>query len=92
VVEQERGLELQVNIPESTLATILPIVIVIVAASVLKIELFSARLEARLSELLRDLRKDVFSTKLEAGPSESVRTLVRPLVSELARPRVPTRP
>jgi hypothetical protein len=69
----------------------LPIVIVIVAASVLKIELFSVRLEARLSELLRDLRKDVFSTKLEAGPSESVKTLARPLVSELAGHRVPAR-
>jgi len=92
VVEQERGLELHVNFPEFTLATMLPIVIVIVAASALKIELFSARLEARVSELLRDLKKDVFSTRLEAGPSESVRTLARPLVSELARPKVPTRP
>jgi hypothetical protein len=35
VVEQERGLELQVSCPESTLATILPIVIEIESATVL---------------------------------------------------------
>ena len=50
VVEQERGLELQVNSPESTLTTMLPIVNVIEAARVLKIEDFSARLEAKVSE------------------------------------------
>ena len=42
VVEQERGLELQINFPESTFATMLPIVSVIEAAMVLKIEVFSA--------------------------------------------------
>jgi hypothetical protein len=49
----ERGLELQISFPESTLATMLPIVNVIEAASVLKKEFFSTRLEARVREPLR---------------------------------------
>src|SRR5439155_22445547 len=51
-VEQERGLELHVNRPEFTLATMLPIVSVIEAASALKIEVFSTILETELSEQL----------------------------------------
>ena len=50
VVEQEWGLELQVNCPEFTLATMLPIVKAIEAANVLKSENFSARLEAKPTE------------------------------------------
>jgi hypothetical protein len=53
LVEQERGLVLQTSFPESTLATVLPIVSVIEAAKVLKIEFFSARLEARVNEPVR---------------------------------------
>src|SRR6266852_4461533 len=66
VVEQERGLELQVNAPELTLATMLPIVNAIEAAKVLKIEDFSAKLEAKASEPLRDLKREVCLTKPEA--------------------------
>jgi len=39
VVEQERGLELQIICPEFTLATMLPIVTVIEAAADLKTEI-----------------------------------------------------
>ncbi len=65
VVEQERGLELQVNCPEFTLATMLPIVIVIEAAMVLKIEVFSTKLEAEFSEPLSDLKK--FETRVKTA-------------------------
>ena len=57
VVEQERGLELQITFPEFTLATMLPIVIVIEAARVLKIEVFSAMLETKLSEPVKALAR-----------------------------------
>jgi hypothetical protein len=60
LAEHERGLELQINFPESTLATMLPMVNVIEAASVLKKEFFSTRLEARVSEALNDLSNDSF--------------------------------
>jgi len=73
VVEQERGLELHVNIPESTLATILPIVIVIAATSVLKIELFSTRFEARDREPLRDLNVEVILARVESEVSDPLR-------------------
>jgi hypothetical protein len=53
VVEQDRGLELQTSFPESTLATMLPIVIAIEAARVLKIEVARERLELRVREPLR---------------------------------------
>jgi len=75
VVEQERGLELHVNFPEFTLATMLPIVIVIVAASVLKIELFSTRFKARDRELLSNLKIDVFSPRVDASVREPLRDL-----------------
>src|SRR5438445_472367 len=65
VVEQERGLELQVNCPEFTLAIMLPIVNVIEAASNLKIEVFSTRLETELSEPLSDLNIEVILAKAE---------------------------
>ncbi|HEX9196498.1 MAG TPA: hypothetical protein VF906_01765 [Candidatus Bathyarchaeia archaeon] len=64
-VEQERGLELQVNCPEFTLATMLPIVNVIEAASALKIEVFSTKLETELSEPLSDLK--IFERRVETG-------------------------
>ena len=57
VVEQERGLELQVNFPEFTLATMLPIVSAIEVARLLKMEDFSARLEAEVSEALTPLAR-----------------------------------
>jgi hypothetical protein len=47
VVEQERGPELQTSFPESTLATMLPIVIAIEPEKALTIEFFSARPETR---------------------------------------------
>src|SRR6266567_1456459 len=91
VVEQERGLELQVNPPEFTFATMLPIVSVIEAAMALKTELFSARLEAKVREPLSDLNTELFSAKLEAKDSEPVKALARPLVSDPARDSDPDR-
>jgi hypothetical protein len=79
VVEQERGLELQVNCPEFTLATMLPIVNVIEAAMVLKIEVFSTKLETELNEPPSDLKIEDFSAKPEAKASEPVKALARPL-------------
>jgi hypothetical protein len=76
VVEQERGLELQVSCPESTLATMLPIVIVIEAASALKRELFFAIFEAKPSELVKALARPLVS---EAA---KVREPVRNIISE----------
>jgi hypothetical protein len=73
VVEQERGLELQVNFPEFTLATILPIVSVIEAAKTLKIEVFSAKLETELSEPLSDLSIEVILARAEAEVSDPLR-------------------
>jgi hypothetical protein len=70
VVEQERGLELQINFPESTFATMLPIVSVIEAASALKIEVFSTKLEAELSEPLSDLSIEVILARAEAEVSD----------------------
>ncbi len=57
LAEHERGLELQISFPESTLTTMLPIVNVIEAASVLKRELFFTRLEARVREPVRFLAR-----------------------------------
>src|SRR5262245_22533510 len=54
-VEQDLGLELQVSFPELTLATMLPKTIDIEAARALRIELFSTKLAAVLSEALRFL-------------------------------------
>jgi hypothetical protein len=70
VVEQERGLELQVNCPEFTLATMLPIVTAIEAAMALKIEVLSARPEAELSEPLSDLSIEVILARVEAEVSD----------------------
>jgi len=53
LAEHERGLELQISFPESTLATMLPITNVIEAASVLMRELFFTRLKARVREPVR---------------------------------------
>jgi hypothetical protein len=91
VVEQERGLELQVNCPEFTLATMLPIVNVIEAAMVLKIELFSAKLEAIVQAPFRDLKREFFSARPEANASEALRAFARPLISEAATEREPDR-
>jgi len=70
LVEHERGLELQVSDPEFTFATMLPIVNAIEAANVLKIEDFSARLAAKVNELVRDLNSAVCSTNAEATVNE----------------------
>ena len=72
-VEQERGLELQVNCPEFTLATMLAIVNMIEAASVLRMELFLTMLEAKVSEPLSDLKIEDFSAKVDAKVSEPLR-------------------
>jgi len=74
-VEQERGLELQVNCPEFTLATMLPIAKAIEAASVLKKKFFSTRLEAKVSEPLSDLKIEIFLAKVEARVSEPLSDL-----------------
>jgi len=79
VVEQERGLELQVNCPEFTLATMLPIVNVIEAARVLKIEDLSTILDATANEPVKDLKREKCSTILEAAVNEPVKPLARPL-------------
>jgi hypothetical protein len=73
VVEQERGLELQISFPESTLATMLPIVIVIEAARALKIEVFSTKLAAKVREPGRFFKIEVFSTKPAAKVREPLR-------------------
>jgi len=73
VVEQERGLALQVNFPEFTLATMLPIVNVIEAANALKIEVFSTKLETELSEPLSDLNIEVILAKAETEVSDPLR-------------------
>jgi hypothetical protein len=70
VVEQERGLELQVNCPEFTFATMLPIVSVIEAAMTLKIEVFSTKLETEFSEPLSNLNIEVILAKAEAEVSD----------------------
>ena len=85
-VEQERGIELQITFPESTLATMLPIVIAIDPANVLKIEFFSARVEESVSEPLRDLRNELFSARLDAKDNESLKSLPIPLDWEPVRP------
>jgi len=74
-VEQERGLELQVNCPEFTLATMLAIVNMIEAASVLRMELFLTMLEAKVSEPLSDLKIEDFSAKVDAKVSEPLSDL-----------------
>ena len=61
---------MQVNCPEFTLATMLPIVSVIEAAIALKIEAFSTKLETELSEPLSDLNIEVILAKAEAGVSD----------------------
>jgi len=53
LVEHERGLELQVNCPEFTLATMLPTVNASEAATVLNIEDFSDIFDANPSEAAR---------------------------------------
>ena len=73
VVEQERGLELQISFPELTLATMLPMVDVMESLRVLKMEFFSARLDARLRKALRDLKKEDFSARFEAWPREAIK-------------------
>src|SRR5467141_5355371 len=85
-VEQERGLELQITFPESTLATMLPIVIAIDPANVLKIEFFAARVEGIVSESVRDLKNDLFSARLVVNDNESAKDFARPLDWEPARP------
>ncbi len=85
LVEQERGLVLKINFPESTLATMLPIVNVIETARVLKKEFFSTRLETRLRDPVSVLKNEFLSAKVETNPSAPERTLPIPLLTELAR-------
>src|SRR6266852_516200 len=79
VVEQERGLELQVNAPEFTLATTLPVVNVIEAAMALKIEACLAKPEATDNEPARNLESEVCSTTPEKMVSEALKLLPIPL-------------
>lgn len=74
-VEQERGLVLQINLPESTLPTRLPGAIVIESVKVLKSEFFSLKVEADAREPPRDLKKDNFSARLEVLASEALNAL-----------------
>lgn len=71
--------------PESTFATMLPRVIIIVPASVLKTELFSTRFEARVRDPDRDLNNEFRSRRPEAELSELVNDLMKVLVSEATR-------
>jgi len=64
---------LQVKCPEFTLATMLPIVSTIEAASPLKIEVFSTKLETELSEPLSDLRIEAILAKAEFEVSDPLR-------------------
>jgi hypothetical protein len=73
VVEQERGLELQVNCPEFTLATMLPIVTAIEAAMTLKIEDLSTKLETELNEPVSNLNIEVILAKAEAEVTDPLR-------------------
>jgi hypothetical protein len=57
----------------------LPIVIVIEPASVLKNESPFARLEPRLREPVRVLKNEFFSTKVAAKPTVAERALAHPL-------------
>jgi len=80
VVEQERGLELQVNDPEFTFAITLPIVSPIEAVIPLEIESLLASPEASFSELVRDLWREVCSTKPETTANDPLRLSRRPLI------------
>jgi hypothetical protein len=88
VAEHERGLELQVNCPESTLATMLPIAMEIESARVLKMAFFSEIEEARATELLSVLKIELCSTKDEAVFSMLVRDLKREFFSAIPEPIV----
>ena len=88
VVEQERGLELQVNCPESTLATMLPIVIEIESDSVLNREFFSVSEDAKFSEPVSALKRELCLTKEDARPRESLRNLKIEFFSARPEPRV----
>ena len=88
VVEQERGLELQVTCPESTLATMLPIVIEIESDSVLNREFFSVREDAKFSEPVSALKRELCLTKEDARPRESLRNLKIEFFSARPEPRV----
>lgn len=67
----------------------LPIVIVMEAASVLKKEFFCTRLEARVREAARLLARPL--TSEAATDTEPDRLFARPLVSETARVNEPVR-
>ena len=77
VVEQDRGLVLQTSFPESTLATRLPIVIVIESVSVLKMPFFAAPLDAVVKESVSDLKNESLSVRLGADASEALALLRR---------------
>jgi hypothetical protein len=72
VVEQEWGLELQVSFPESTLADVLPIAFVIESVSVLRMEFFSARLDAWVMEPAKERKKENFWARFDARVSETL--------------------
>jgi hypothetical protein len=91
VVEQERGLELQISFPEFTLAIMLPIVIAIEPVTVLKTVILSRRLDAEASEPLNDLMNEAFSAKLEARVREPLSDLNNPFFSAEAKVREPLR-
>jgi len=71
--EQERGLELQTTLPESTFAIRLPTVRVIESVKVLKYEFFSAKGEADVTEPLRALKNENLASRLEAVVSEALK-------------------
>lgn len=74
--------------PESTLATILPIVIEMESARVLKIEFFSVREEPRVSELVSDLKIELCSTKDAADVSALLKDLKMEFFSAIPDPSV----
>jgi len=81
VVEQDRGLVLQTSFPESTFATMLPIVIVIESVSVLKMPFEAAPLDALVKKPVNDLKNDNLSARLEADASEALALLRKAVCS-----------
>jgi hypothetical protein len=92
LVVQERGLELQINFPESTLAIMLPNVIVIEPASPLTNESFFARFDTRPMEPVRLLKNEFFSAKFATRPSVEERAFPHPFDWEPTNESEPLRP
>ena len=73
VVEQERGLELQVNCPEFTLATMLPMVMATEPARVREIAARRDTFESSCSEEVKDLKIETACARLESVVIDAVK-------------------